>query len=211
MECGERYFDRAAATWDEEPRHVERAAALFGAIDEEVGLGPSMDVLDFGCGTGLLTLQLASRTGQVVAVDRSQEMLELLRGKAEVCHAGNVSTRRIDLDAGDALDGAYDLVVSTMTLHHISAPLTLLERFARVLRPGGHLCLADLDSEDGSFHGENPTVFHNGFDRAALRELMGKAGFGEIRDRTAAEIVKAVADGSERTFTVFLMTGRRLP
>lgn len=211
MERGEQYFDLAAATWDEEPRHVERAAALFRAIDAEVGLDPSMKVLDFGCGTGLLTLQLASRTGRVAAMDRSQEMLDVLRGKAEACHAGNVSARRVDLDAGDALDGVYDLVVSTMTLHHIAAPLTLLERFARVLRPGGRLCLADLDSEDGSFHGENATVFHNGFDRAALRELMGKAGFGEIRDRTAAEIVKTVGDGSERAFTVFLMTGRRLP
>ena len=211
MESGERYFDLAAATWDEEPRHVERAATLFRAIDAEVGLTAEMDVLDFGCGTGLLTLQLASETGRVVAVDRSQEMLDVLRGKAEACRADNVSTRAIDLDAGDTLDGAYDLVVSTMTLHHIAAPLTLLAQFARVLKPGGNLCVADLDSEDGSFHGENPTVFHNGFDRAALRELMSQAGFGEIRDRTAGEIVKAVAGGGERTFTVFLMTGRRAP
>jgi len=211
METTDRYFDLNAATWDEEPRHVQRAVALFHAIDEEVGLAPSMDVLDFGCGTGLLTLHLAARTGRVVALDRSEEMLDVLRAKAQACHANHVSARRVDLDAGDALDGAYDLVVSTMTLHHIEEPMALLRQFARVVKPGGSLCLADLDLEDGSFHGENRSVFHKGFDRAALRALMAKARFGEIRDRTAAEIVKTVGDGSERKFTVFLMTGRRLP
>lgn len=71
--------------------------------------------------------------------------------------------------------------------------------------------ISDLDPDDGRFHGQNESVFHNGFDRAALRRALAEAGFDEIRDRTAATMVKPVPDGSSLAFTVFLMIGRKVP
>ena len=68
---------------------------------------------------------------------------------------------------------------------------------------------ADLDPDDGQFHGENDTVFHWGFDRAALRRIFIEAGFGDIQDRTAASVLKPIPDGGMRSFSVFLMTGRK--
>ena len=51
------------------------------------------------------------------------------------------------------------------------------------------------------------TVHHHGFDRQEFRGLMERAGFGDIQDTTVHTIRKPVADGGERDFPVFLMTG----
>jgi len=58
MENKTRDFNKAAATWDEEPRRLKLAGEVADAIAKSIPLTPSMDVLDFGCGTGLLTLNL---------------------------------------------------------------------------------------------------------------------------------------------------------
>jgi len=209
LASSKRNFDIEAAAWDEEPRRVQLAKDLFRAISEEVVLNPSMDALDFGCGTGLVTLQLSARVGHVKGVDSSQGMLDVLERKIQSYPIENVMTRRVDLDCGDVLDGLYDLVVTTMTLHHIREVMPLIEQFARVLKLGGRLCIADLDVEDGAFHGNNEGVFHLGFDRCVLRDSLSKAGIIDINDRTAAAVVKPDATGKMKTFNVFLMTGRR--
>ena len=208
MSSGKRDFDKEAATWDEEPRRVKLAKELFEAIRDQVPLKPSMAALDFGCGTGLVTLQLSPCVGQVTGVDSSQGMLEVIERKARSSQLTNVTTHRIDLESGDALDGSYDLVVSTMTLHHVRDITSLLAQFARVIKPQGHICLADLDSENGEFHGNNEGVFHNGFDRDQLKTALSDAGFSGLTDRTAAEIIKPAADGKLKSFSVFLIAGR---
>ncbi len=209
MKNSKRNFDIEAATWDEEPIRVQLAKDLFRAISEEIVLTPTMDALDFGCGTGLVTIQLSERVGHVTGVDSSQGMLDVLEHKIQSYPIKNITPRRVDLDCGDVLDGLYDLVVSTMTLHHIREVMPLLEQFARVLKPGGHLCIADLDPEHGEFHGNNEGVFHLGFERCGLRDLLARAAFVDISDRSAAAVVKPDASGKMKTFAVFLVTGRR--
>ena len=105
----------------------------------------------------------------------------------------------------------YDLIVSGMTLHHVKEIRSLIDRFYRIVAPSGYLCIADLDLDDGRFHDNNDGIFHFGFDRAELRRYYMDAGFGDIRDRTAAEVMKPVSDGGVRPFTVFLITGRKKP
>jgi hypothetical protein len=75
----------------------------------------------------------------------------------------------------------------------------------------GYLCIADLDLDDGQFHDNNNGVFHFGFDRALLRKDFMQAGFDDIQDRTAAEVMKPVSDGGMRSFTILLMMGRKKP
>jgi hypothetical protein len=74
------------------------------------------------------------------------------------------------------------------------------------MNPGGWLCIADLDKEDGSFHGIEVDV-HHGFDREELAEKVAKAGFAAARFDTVFEIVKETQDGS-RVYPVFLMAAR---
>lgn len=202
-------FDAGAASWDEEPRRVKLANDVAEAISSQIALSPGMDVLDFGCGTGLVAVQLSPLVRSVTGVDTSRGMLDIFKTKVEQQHLTNVSTRFLDLDRGDVLQGSYHLIVSIMTLHHVKDIGPLLDRFHEIMVPGGYLCIADLDLEDGEFHGNNEGVFHDGFDRAALRQDFIEAGFQDVRDATAATMTKPIASGEERRFTVFLMIGRK--
>ncbi len=207
---GEKWsFDKEAASWDDNPVRVGLAEDLANAISAEEILAPDMDVLDFGCGTGLLTLRLRPFVRSVTGVDSSRGMLGILEEKIENGSLNNITIRYLDLEKGDVLEGSYDLVVCSMTLHHVREIRPLLDQFHKITAPGGYLCIADLDPEDGRFHGENDSVFHLGFERAALRRALAEAGFDDIRDRTAAEVVKPVADEGMRSFSVFLITGRK--
>ena len=204
-----RDFDAAAKTWDENPGRVKMAQDVARAIRETVQLKPDMDVLDFGCGTGLLTLRLQPSVRSITGVDSSQGMLDILGAKIRKQGLKNVKTRFVDLDRGGVLDGQYDLVVSSMTLHHIPEIQPLIDRFATILKPHGILAMADLDCDDGKFHESDEGVFHAGFDRCIMQKHFESAGFEHVRNRTAAVVVKPAPEGKSRTFTVFLMTGRK--
>ncbi len=94
-----------------------------------------------------------------------------------------------------------------MTLHHIPGHAAILQRFRDVLRTPGYLCIADLDPEDGSFHGEGFDG-HLGFDRAELSDKARAAGFTSVRFVTACEMKKEAA-GTMRMFPIFLMVAQR--
>lgn len=202
-----RDFDAEASTWDANPGRVKVASDIARAIREHVTLSGDMDVLDFGCGTGLLTLALQPFVRSIHGVDSSRGMLDVLRQKVRNEDTANVTSGLVDLDRGDILTGCYDLVVSSMTLHHAKETGALLKQFYRVLNLSGILCIADLDPDDGRFHSGNAGVFHFGFNRKDLRLALTDAGFTRVRDREAARIEKPDEDGKKRVFTVFLMTG----
>jgi ubiquinone/menaquinone biosynthesis C-methylase UbiE len=209
MNNEKRNFDQEAALWDSNPGRVKVAADIARTIIKEIKLTPDMDVLDFGCGTGLMSLALQPLVHSITGVDSSQGMLDVFRRKISDNALQNVQALYLDLDKGDALSGHYHLVVSSMTLHHIKEIVPLLKQFHQVLRPSGTLCIADLDSDDGQFHDVNDGVFHFGFDRETLRLAFEKAGFGDIHDFDAACIEKPVKGSNNRVFTVFLMAGRK--
>ncbi len=110
---------------------------------------------------------------------------------------------------GTNFPGPFDLAASSMTFHHIEDTDLLLNRIAGILKPGGKIAIADLDSDEGKFHDSNEGVFHFGFDRHMMKKSFEAAGFVSVRNRTAAIMQKTGADGVVRTFTVFLMTGEK--
>lgn len=207
MSMERRDFDKEAAAWDEHPARVQLASDVAAAISRQVTLSADMDVLDLGCGTGLLTLQLAPLVKSITGVDSSRGMLNVLVAKIARQNVTNVRTLLLDLEAGDTLSDEYNLIVSNMTLHHIREIGPLLDRFYGAISPGGHLCISDLDPDDGLFHEDNHGVFHRGFDRAVLRRAFMEAGFEDVRDTTAAEVTKPTRLGGLRRFTIFLMSG----
>jgi 2-polyprenyl-3-methyl-5-hydroxy-6-metoxy-1,4-benzoquinol methylase len=204
-----RNFDKEAATWDEEPRRVKLAHDVAETVIREVKLTPVMDALDYGCGTGLVTLRLQPHVRTITGVDSSKGMVGVLQEKVKKQGIRNLRTQLVDFELGDKVEGTFHLIVSSMTLHHVCDPALLFREFHDLLKPGGYLCVADLDTEDGSFHGDNTGVLHFGFDRAELKEILGKSGFNDVRDTTAATMVKPVAGLSEKTFPVFLLIGRK--
>jgi 2-polyprenyl-3-methyl-5-hydroxy-6-metoxy-1,4-benzoquinol methylase len=204
-----RDFDKEASTWDEHPVRVKLASDVCAALCANVPFDTAMNVLDFGCGTGLVTFQIAPLVGTITGADSSQGMLDVLAAKAARQGADNVQTLFFAPEGGDVLTGPYDAIVSSMTLHHVEHIAPLLGQFHACLAPGGWLCLADLDPDGGLFHADNTGVFHAGFERTALRAAFVEAGFEDVADTTAAEVVRPDAQGEMRRFSVFLMTGRR--
>lgn len=200
-------FDAKAVTWDQDPMKVERALTVGRAIAEAVPV-EGRRILEYGCGTGLLGFALQPQAGHVTLADTSEGMLEVLRGKIAATGAENMAPLRLDLLADPLPEARFDVVCSLMTLHHIPDTEGILRKFHEVLAPGGWVALADLDAEDGSFHGADVTDVHLGFDRERLSRQLSEAGFQEPRIETVFRITRPV-EGTPRVFPIFLALARR--
>lgn len=199
-------FDARAATWDDDPTKVARARAIAQAIEREVPLVDTMSALEYGAGTGLLGFMLRHRFSDLTLADVSEGMLEVAAKKIAAAHDAQVRAVKLDLVSDPLPARHFDVVFSAMTLHHIPDTQAVLKRFLAVLNRPGFLCIADLDTEDGGFHGAGFDG-HLGFDRERLAQQTRAAGFTEVRFTTACEMTKAVA-GAPRTFPIFLMVAR---
>ncbi len=203
-----RDFDKVAASWDEKPQRRLLAAAVAGGIAADIALQPGMQALEFGCGTGLVGLQLAAALGELTAADSSAGMLEELRKKSESLGLENVTPLLIPADRWTLPPASFDLVFSSMVLHHIPDTEALFRNLHQVLKPGGFLALADLEQEDGTFHDDPTGIAHHGFDPQALLRLLARLGFTDLRSRTVHTIRKPGGD-EEATYPVFMITGRK--
>ena len=135
-------------------------------------------------------------------------MLEVAKEKILAQGVSNMSVRQADLSAETLPDERYELIYSAMTLHHVPDTGAILKTFHTLLKTDGYLCIADLDREDGSFHGPEVDV-HHGFDRMELAGKAEQAGFGKIHFETVFEITKE-SQGGTRIFPVFLMVAQRV-
>jgi hypothetical protein len=90
-----------------------------------------------------------------------------------------------------------------MTTTDFDARAATLHRFRSVLAPSGILCIADLDTDDGTFHGPDVDV-HHGFDREALGAMARQSGLATVAFRTAHVMTTAVGDEMRRS-PIFLM------
>jgi predicted TPR repeat methyltransferase len=195
-------FDERAATWDDDPAKVERARVVAEAIRAAVPLGSGTRLLEYGAGTGLVTQALRDAVGPVTLADTSAGMREQMAQKVQAGVIPDARVVDLDLSGGEVPDERYDLIVTVLVLHHITPLDPVLEAFAALLEPGGHLCVVDLEEEDGSFHGEG---FHGhpGFDPAELTARLEAAGFAEVAVTRVHEI-----DRGGATYPVFLATAR---
>lgn len=200
-------FEEGAASWDENAGRVLAGQRVAEAVLARVPVTSQMTVVDYGCGTGLVTLVLQPHVGTVVGMDSSPAMLSVLRKKADAAKLTGVDTILVDLQTDGVPDVRADLVVSAMTLHHVQDVASVVGKLAQMLTPGGWLCLVDLDVEDGTFHPDPTGVFHHGIDRQWLVAELRNLGFCEVRAETANTIVKPGPDG-DRQYPVFLVSGR---
>ena len=182
-------FDERAATWDDDPAKVERAEDVARSIGAAVPLDRSMRMLEYGAGTGLVTQALRDSVGPVTLADTSVGMRMVMEDKIA---AGVITDARIwdvDLATESIPDEHFDVVVTVLTLHHIPCLEPVLAGFANLLAEGGHLCIVDLEEEDGSFHADGFNG-HHGFNRTALGVSLGHAGFSDIKFQRCHQIVR---------------------
>lgn len=199
-------FDDRAATWDDDPGHEKRQVAVARAIADAVNLSPRMSAVDVGGGTGRLSILLADRVGSVVVTDPSAGMVQVARERIKAAGLGDrLSAVQMDLTT-NRLDGVYDVVWSSMALHHVADQDGLLRSVAGLLVDGGRLAIADLDEDpEGAFHTDKIDFDgHHGFDRGRLAEQVARAGFTDVSCVDATTILKG-----DREFGVFLCTATK--
>ncbi|ABS28217.1 class I SAM-dependent methyltransferase [Anaeromyxobacter sp. Fw109-5] len=195
-------FDSRARTWDDDTAKRERARSVADAIAARVPALSGSRVLEYGAGTGLLGLALQPLVAEVTLADSSREMLAVAQEKIAARGLRNARTLHLDLAAGPPPELRFDLICTLMTLHHIPDTDGILGAFRELLPKAGAVCIADLDREDGSFHGPGFSG-HNGFDRAELRARLEHGGFRNVKIDLVAEVRKDTAAGP-RIYPVFL-------
>lgn len=136
----------AAESWDDDPIVNAYAQAAWASLLDAVAVEADARVLDFGCGTGLLAERLASRVREVVAVDASPAMVQILAAKAlpNVRHGvASLSPERGDDDALTA--GPFALIVCSSVCAFLDDYPGTVARLAARLAPGGHLVQWDWE------------------------------------------------------------------
>ena len=198
-------FDIKAATWDDNPQRADMAKAIAERIKQTLPLNKNIEAMDFGCGTGLVSVFLAGLVKSITAVDTSRQMLKMLADKLAKNHIDNITTRYADLTAQVDLNERFDLIFSSMAFHHIEDPSALLRKFFNLLRKGGRFAVSDLDKEDGSFHRDIKAA-HHGFDRDEFSNWLKQAGFMDITTQTAHVMNRTDSQGVLREYSIFLIT-----
>jgi ubiquinone/menaquinone biosynthesis C-methylase UbiE len=197
-------FDERAKDWDADPMKVERARVVADAIRAAIPFESGIRALEYGCGTGLLSFAFQPYLSSITLADTSQGMLDVLSEKIKAAGVTNMFPVRLDLSTDPLPAARYHIVYLLMTLHHIPDTNVILRKFHALLEPSGYLCIADLEQEDGSFHGAVITDVHHGFDRTVLRAQARAAGFRKINFSRVYSISKA-----EKSFPLFLMTAEK--
>ncbi|MDZ7622522.1 MAG: class I SAM-dependent methyltransferase [Candidatus Competibacteraceae bacterium] len=201
-------FDDKALTWDADPVKQERALAVAAALRQRIPLSTAWRALEYGCGTGLLSFALQADLGRITLADSSPGMLTVLEEKIGAAGLTHLHPLALDLTTDPPPAERYDLIYTLMTLHHVPDTTRLLRDFHTLLRPGGWLGIADLDREDGSFHGAGFTG-HCGFDRDALRAQLFSVGFNRV-DFSTGYLMKKATDQGLREYPLFLAVVTRL-
>jgi ubiquinone/menaquinone biosynthesis C-methylase UbiE len=165
-------FATKAAEWDN-PQKVAMTKKFVDELLKNISPQPEWKALEIGAGTGLIGLQILPLVAKVVFEDTSEAMLNVLRQKL-------TGTENVVILHGEVFDYQkqdIDLIFSSMAFHHIEDLQKTVQHLSAIVKPGGLVVIADLVTEDGSFHSFEP-IPHRGFDTAALSEIFTQAGFG---------------------------------
>ncbi|QHI69649.1 class I SAM-dependent methyltransferase [Tichowtungia aerotolerans] len=141
-------------------------------IWEQTGLKPGMNVLDLACGPGFTACELAKIVGddgQVTGIDINEELIATAHQAKESEGVKNVSFTLGNLYELDLPENSFDFVYARFVFQHLEKPELALSNIRKILKPGGILCILDID--------DNWTSFSPGSD--AFIKFIRKAGAGQ--------------------------------
>lgn len=202
-------FDQRAASWDENPMHWDRSKAIAEEILKTTPLTKSMNALEFGAGTGILSFMLKDHLNEITLMDNSIEMLKMTDAKIEKSKVSNLKTIHFDLEQREYKENKFDFIFTQMVLHHVQDIKGIISRFNGLLNRKGYIAIADLYTEDGSFHDAGFNG-HKGFDVEQLSKLLSDNGFENIKHKQCFVINRALPDGSSKQFPIFLLTANKV-
>jgi SAM-dependent methyltransferase len=125
--------------------------SLAETLDAVVALVPEDGAArwaELACGPGLIARAMAPRVGSVLGLDLTPAMIDKARADAAEAAVENVTFELGDATALDLPDDSFDGAITRFSLHHIPAPIRVLEEMRRVVNPGGHVVVADFVTDD---------------------------------------------------------------
>lgn len=180
----------SAATWDDNPAvklYAEAANRSLAAVLEREGKSlAGCDVLDFGCGTGLLTAMLVPQARSIVGLDSSPAMLERFRAKVDAAGWANVR-----VEAGPLPDtDRFDLIVASSVLGFVPDLAATVALIASHLRVGGLLVQWDWETKPGDSDGVSRDGMRAAYEAAGLDVRTIDVGFElDVEGYTMAPLI----------------------
>ena len=132
----ERFWDRIADKYARQPI-ADEAAYQHKLEITRSHLRADMDVLEFGCGTGGTAILHAPHVRHIKAIDFSEAMLTIARGKAAAAGVNNVSFEQADIAGFAAPDASFDVILGMSILHLLADKDAVIAKVFRLLKPGG--------------------------------------------------------------------------
>jgi len=163
---------------------------------------PELEIADLGCGEGYLTIEASRFAKRVVAVDRSEAVLEKARRSANRRGVENVEWKRGELEQLPLEDASVDVALLSQALHHAADPAKALAEAVRIVRPGGRVLLLELRKHDESWVRDRLGDKWLGFDDEELKRLLKDAGLDGVR-------VSVGARRQRDPFTVLIASGMK--
>ena len=168
----EHNFNHKAESFDS-PQNRFIADLIRQEVEKQIVDFSDKRILDFGGGTGLVTLPLAAQSKSVTLVDISDKMLDQARLKVEKQAIDNVYLLQQDL-LTKPLNQLFDIIVVSRVLHHMPNIEKTLAMFRNHLVEDGQLFIADFVKTD---------VNHHGFHLDELEGKLSQSGFSSVKSQ----------------------------
>jgi ubiquinone/menaquinone biosynthesis C-methylase UbiE len=199
------YFAEVAEQWDE-IRSGYFTGHMRDAAIAKANLPPNAIVADVGTGTGFVARGLVERANKVIGFDASSDMLAVAR--RNLAQFDDVEFREAVGDHLPVSSETFDGVFANMYLHHAPDPRATIKEMTRVLKPGGMLCITDLDTHDHDWQREQMADLWLGFERDDIRQWFAEAGLRDIDVDCAEGTCNACGpDGEVKPLSIFVAIG----
>lgn len=185
-------WDDYADGWDENQDVVVYAEKAFSALTEQVDIN-NLSILDFGCGTGLLTAKMAQNAKSVHAIDTSNKMIEVLNNKA----IDNISTQVVEvseswLKENNHLLDTFDLITASSVFAFVDDYHQTLLLLKQLLKPDGKIVQWDWQkSQQEPEFGFNQQDIKDGFTQANIELLTISNPFSLKSKQGDAKVIMA--------------------
>lgn len=172
-------FEMMASKYDTDER-IQIARVSAEAIREYLIVTNDKSAIDFGCGTGLVGMQLLNDFNSMLFIDTSQNMINQLKQKFSNFNIVNADSLCFDFEKESRSDLHADYIFMAQVLLHINDVESVLSRLYDVLNEGGHLLIVDFNKNEEVVS----DLVHNGFEQERLIELMTRIGYREVQSKT---------------------------
>jgi ubiquinone/menaquinone biosynthesis C-methylase UbiE/biotin operon repressor len=172
-----RYFDELAGRFG---RQYVPGRSWKGIAEALLKLLPPMTIADLGAGEGTISQLMAQRARKVIAIDNSEKMVEFGAELARKHGIANLEYRLGDIEDVPIRSGTVDLAFLSQALHHASHPERAVGEAWRILKPGGHIAILDLNRHHFEEAREMYADLWLGFTQLDVERYLKTAGFRNV-------------------------------